>query len=396
MSFRLRLLLTITFLESFSTILVERGVYFYSDSQLGFSSVHNLWLALGIGAFYAIGAMLSHRLTVRLGERALLLALMLGHLICHVALFQTTWSPAFFTINFLLALFTGMKWPVIESYISAGLTPRESSRAIGSFNISWSVAVPLSLLLTGQMLQTTEMAPRMFLVAAAINVLTMLLMIGLEKHPVHLPLDHPERLSPEEVTQQRALMIGSRWSMLSSYLLLFILVPLLPEIFGERLQLDVAWATTLAAMMDAPRALSFIVLSRTQRWHNRADMLMAAVLGLPIGFFMVLLGPNLATVLAGEMVFGLCAGLVYYSALYYALVIKNASVDAGGEHEGLIGLGFALGPAAGLVSMGLSGFLGGGTAGLRGMAVGLGPMVVVCLIASLKPMFPLVRRKKAR
>ena len=35
--------------------------------------------------------------------------------------------------------------------------------------------------------------------------------------------------------------------------------------------------------------------------------------------------------------------------LWLALVVKNASVDAGGVHEGLIGAGFAIGPTMGLI-----------------------------------------------
>ena len=48
----------------------------------------------------------------------------------------------------------------------------------------------------------------------------------------------------------------------------------------------------------------------------------------------------------------------YTASLYYALVVKNASVDAGGAHEALIGLGFVLGPVAGLVGGALAKPLG--------------------------------------
>ena len=41
---RLSLLMVITFIESFSTILVERGVYFFADKQLSFTPQLNLWL----------------------------------------------------------------------------------------------------------------------------------------------------------------------------------------------------------------------------------------------------------------------------------------------------------------------------------------------------------------
>jgi len=46
--------------------------------------------------------------------------------------------------------------------------------------------------------------------------------------------------------------------------------------------------------------------------------------------------------------FGMAAGFSYTAALYYALVAENASVDAGGAHESLIGIGIGLGPLSGL------------------------------------------------
>ena len=69
---------------------------------------------------------------------------------------------------------------------------------------------------------------------------------------------------------------------------------------------------------------------------------------LPAGFLLILLGNSLPLVILGEVVFGTAAGFSYTAALYYALVSENASVDAGGAHEGLIGIGIGLGPLSGL------------------------------------------------
>ena len=77
--------------------------------------------------------------------------------------------------------------------------------------------------------------------------------------------------------------------------------------------------------------------------------------------------------LAGEVAFGLAAGLTHYAALYYAMVVKNASVDAGGAHEGLIGLGFTAGPAAGLAGRAL---VPGSY--VLGTLAGIGPLLAVC------------------
>jgi MFS family permease len=383
---RLSLLMVITFIESFATILVERGVYFFADKQLSFTPKLNLWLALFIGAGYTVGALLSHRLSVRWGEKAVLLGTVTGQLLSQVALFVVTDITGFLALNALLAGLTGMKWPVVESYISAGRLPAEASKAVGAFNVSWSLSVPIALVTVGLLLRDERTASLVFLLGSAINVLTLILCVSLERRPVHLAADHPERLEAGLLERMRLLMVSSRFSMLCSYALLFILVPLIPGIFRDRLKLEVAWATAMAALMDVPRIVAFIALRMSTKWHGRADWLAAGVLGLPVGFFLVLLGGTLPVVLLGELIFGLSAGLVYYSALYYAMVVKNASVDAGGEHEGLIGVGFTLGPAAGLVSLSLAGPLG---SAWLGNAVGIGPLLGVSLVLSLSPLLKL-------
>ena len=71
----------------------------------------------------------------------------------------------------------------------------------------------------------------------------------------------------------------------------------------------------------------------------------------------------------GELLFGTAAGFLYTAALYYAQVVQNASVDAGGAHEALIGVGYALGPGAGLVGTALAHGAGPGSAAyVRGMS----------------------------
>ena len=102
---------------------------------------------------------------------------------------------------------------------------------------------------------------------------------------------------------------------------------------------------------------------------------------LPAGLFIYLFGKSLGVVLAGEVLFGLAAGMTYYAALYYAMVVKNASVDAGGVHEGLIGAGFALGPAAGLAGIALKPALG---SKVLGTIAGIGPLFVLCAVGAAR------------
>lgn len=374
-------LLFIAFIESFATVLLERGFYFYTHERLHFSESANLWVAFAFGLAYALGALVSHRFALKLGEKCTLLLTMIAVLALHTVMALRPTATLLVVTFPLVALVTGMKWPIIESYISAGQTPRSALRAVGRFNVSWSLAVPLAMGASGPLIGAASPS-LLFAVAAAINVATLFCLRPLAAAPLHLPHDHPERLPQATVMRYRALLVSSRWSLLSSFALLFVMAPLMPQIFAD-LGLTVTQATNGAALLDVVRVVAFVVLGYAAAWHGRVSPLAAVLVGLPVGFFAVLFGGSVPVVLVGEVIFGGAAGLAYYAALYYAMVVSNASVDAGGAHEGLIGGGFALGPLVGLTGLGLADALGGE---LWGMLAGVGPMLLLFTAAALWPL----------
>jgi MFS family permease len=381
---RIGTLLWITFIESFATILVERGVYFYTRGVLGYSDVHNLWIALGLGLAYIVGASVSHPLAARLGERRLARVSVAGQLAAHLCLLAVPRGPVLVSGVVAVGLFNGLKWPVIESYIGAGRSPRLASRAIGRFNLAWSSAVPLSLAAAGPMIAWRPVS--LFIVAAAVNLVSLWALGRVPATPTHLPHDHPDRPDDRTLSRYRTLMASSRWSMLSSYSLLFLLSPLMPGVFA-RLQVPLVLATGLAALLDVMRVVTFFFLGRWSGWHDKVTPLALVLVALPAGFAASLFGTSVTVVLVGEILFGLAIGMSYYAALYYAMVVKNASVDAGGVHEGLIGAGFTFGPLVGLAGLGLAGPLGGPVAGL---VAGVLPLALACAVGAA---LPLVRRR---
>ena len=387
-------LFLVTFIESFATILVERGVYFFTREQLGFGPEQNLWLALAFGVAYLIGAMSSHATcrVMRL-EKRVLLAAMVAQIVVQSAM--AGWSltgPVIVLGSLAMGYLNGLKWPVIESYVSAGQTQRAAVSTVGRFNVSWALAVPLALAASGPIIES-RFAPALFALAVVINLASLVILTTVAPRPLHLPTDHPDRPSPVELTRYRSLLSSSRWLMLCSYAFMWILAALLPEILAS-LHQPAARAPALSGLLDVVRVTAFLLLQRFQGWHNRPGPLVAAMIGLPVGFGLVMFGSTLPMVLGGEIVFGLCAGMVYYAALYYAMVVKNASVDAGGAHEGLIGLGFALGPAAALIGVSLQNAL---HSPVLGTLVGVGPLWLIASLAAMRPVMALrnLRRQQA-
>ncbi|MFZ5895769.1 MAG: MFS transporter [Myxococcota bacterium] len=346
-SARLSRIFALTFVESFAGVLLQRGVYFYTHDALAFEDNQNLWLALASGVTYIIGAVASHRTAEKLGEKRLLFVTLLGALSLHLLLAQNQAVSLLLVAVPLLSLLQGFKWPVIESFLSAGLTPQELVRTLGRFNVTWAASVPLALVAAGQII-AGAFPGALFAAAAGFNALAVAMALPLPARPAHLDAEHPERPAEAELTRLGTLLRSARWCMLSSYALLFLLAPLMPAVFAA-LGLGVGSATTAAGLLDLARLACFAWLGARVGWRGRTLPHVLASVCLPLGFALILLGKSLLWVLLGEALFGVAAGFVYTAALYYALLLKNASVDAGGAHEGLIGLGFALGPLAGLL-----------------------------------------------
>jgi len=346
-----RRLLLVTFLESFGTVLLERGIYFFTSDRLRYSEAQNLWLALSFGVAYVVGALVSHRLALRLKERSVLLGALVALLVLHGALAFDTDSRSIALVFPVIGLLQGLKWPVVESFISAGRAPSELVRLLGQFNVSWALSVPAALVLAGPIIASGR--PQLFFEsAAAINAVALVLCLPLPVRPSHLDDDHPERPNVRDLARASHLLPSARWSMLSSYALLFLLAPLMPETL-RRLEVEVTTATAWVALLDVARVVCFAAAGWFTAWRGRAELLIASALMLPLSFSLVLGAPNLPILALGEVLFGLASGFCYSASLYYALLVKNAAVDAGGAHEGLIGLGFALGPLAGLVGSAL-------------------------------------------
>jgi hypothetical protein len=144
----------------------------------------------------------------------------------------------------------------------------------------------------------------------------------------------------------------------TSYIVFTALNPYLPELLGM-MGITTGWQAPLAATWAGARVGTFLLLERWHGWHGRwypAIGGMALLLG---GFAVAVLSPAAGASLGGQVMalaglaaFGMGMASIYTGALYYALEVGQAEVEAGGTHEALIGLGYTGGPACALLAMG--------------------------------------------
>ncbi len=346
---RLHALVILAFAQNLTLILVGEGAYFYTHHALQFTNTQNLLLALGRGACFVAAALSSHALSRRLGERRQMYLGMAGQAVCYLMIYTDPADASVLVVGMVgYNLFAGLKWPVIESYFSAGTTPRETLKAVGWFNLSWSASAPIGMMLAGPIISIRPAL--LFALSAGVDLMCMSLLPKLEAKPAHLELDHPQRPPAEQLGRYAALLASSRWSMMISYALFYMISPLLPSIL-DPLAGSIVLATLCAASLHVARFVVFVAMRQAPGWHGRAGVAVGAIVGLPIGFVMIITAQSLTAVIVGQLIFGAASGLCYYAALYYAMVIKNSSVSASGKHEATIGSGLIVGPVVGLAAM---------------------------------------------
>ncbi|RYZ01404.1 MAG: MFS transporter [Myxococcales bacterium] len=378
-------LFILTFAESVAGTLLQRGLYFYTHEHLGFTENQNLWVAFGFGATYVLGAFGSHGLAKRFSEKGLLLGCMAALLGIHtlLALFPAAWL---LVVGVLAsAAVQGAKWPVVESYVSAGREPRQLLSLLGRYNVTWATAGFVAIGVTGVIVGSGQPA-LFFWLPALLNVIGILCAWSFPAKPPHLEHSHPARPAEPELKKMRALLGSARWSMTASYALLYVLAPLMPSLLAQ-LALPVTLATPVNSLLDATRVLTFGALGALGGWHGKRAPMWLTMAALPVGFLCILMGNSLPLVILGEVIFGVAAGFAYTSALYYALVSENASVDAGGAHEALIGMGIGLGPLSGLAGQLI--VRPGTLEPFTALAITSTPIIAVCVLGAARSLFRL-------
>lgn len=340
-----------TFANSLGSGVVTNGIVFMAKNGYGFSDRDNSWLMVLLGVTYIVGALGTQPLVRWLrghgvGTRGLLAGLMVAAAVLCAVPQGVLWlggGRAAWTVWLLVGLYsplTGVLWPLVESYVSGGRSGTVLRAVTSRWNIVWSSAVVVA---TFGISPFVESSPAVtILLLGAVHLLCLGLLWFLHREPApHLADEH----EPHPPVYAK-LLVTFRLLLPMSYIVSSALGPYLPSAM-DALGVKVERQAMLAASWLVARVLVFIGLNRWHGWHGRwypavlGGMLLvggfgAAVFAKPVG--------SVGLLVAGLAMFGTGMAVVYSGALYYALEVGQAEVEAGGKHEALIGTGYTVGP----------------------------------------------------
>lgn len=343
--------LAVTFFGSVSGGVFWAAIFFVTAAQYGFSAARNLALAGAMGAAYALAAYNAGRLTrVALAagrSRGVVIAAFAGWTVTALAPWAAPRSEvALWASAVLGAGASAVVWPIVESHLVAGRHGAEMRSAMGRFNVTWTSAVALALLLMPFVGGANGHGA--LILSAATSATACLLALTLPLHPV----PHGREMADLAIgVEYPYLRRSSAWLLPLSYVLSSSMAPVLPHriaaLGGAPAGVD---GGVLAGLWMVGRFLTLLAMWRSGFWHGRWGTLAAALAALAVGLATVLLAPTLIGLAAGLFLFGVGMGLTYYAALYYTMSVGHGAVDAGGSFEALIGLGYCGGPAIGIAA----------------------------------------------
>jgi hypothetical protein len=382
--------LTVTFLGSVSSGVFWAGIFFVTATHYRFSPARNLVLAAAMGAVYAFGAryagVLLRVLERRLSPRTVL-AGALG--LWAVASLGPVAFDDLEAVVWVTALVGGampaIVWPIVESFLTAGRHGREMRSALGWFNVTWTPATAVPLLLMPLLARKSVLWT--VALTAVVNGGAMLALLAVPPRP---GLHEREAAEAAVGAEYPWLMRSASWLLPLSYVMCSTLAPVLPHRIAA-VGAGAIPASVIASTWMITRFATLGLMWRVGFWHGRWGTLVVAAVALVGGLVMALLGSRLETMVGGLALFGSGMGLIYYSAIYYTMAIGHAAVDASGSFEALIGLGYCLGPL-----LGLAGHAAAPEPGLAPSVTMIFTAVVTALVAwaALPPYFAARARRR--
>ena len=313
-------------------------------------------LGFSWGLSFAVGCPVVGRWADRHDRRILLLAG--GSLFtATIWLYQWCQNPwHLFALNFLAGTACALFWPVFETLLHDASSASRTQERMGLFNIGWTCGVATGTAAGGFLKEWgTHPALNFLAVLSFLNLLYLAWRIRDLPSPT-APAEEPSPAPHQDVPAPRR--IGYLYIAWIANFSLFFTGGATSQMF-PKLARELAFPDgdigLLLALITVAQGISFLILTRTTRWHYRMAPLLAfqALSVVGVGCLIAAHGP--AGFAVGLVCIGLGRGMSYTASLYYALSAGSERGAQIGLHEMLIGAAFVLGP-----------FLGGLAAQIQG------------------------------
>jgi MFS family permease len=339
-------------LHSFAATFYFNYLFFFFKTQFGFSNFENLLVCALNGFCYMPCSFYGGRIGQRFGY---LKTIGVGCVIAVTALTVSAFARGVPLLLFAMVGWTVgicLTWPNIEALICEGEDAKRMPGLIGIYNIVWSAGGAFAYFLGGAIAEAAGWRS-VFWIPALLHLCEVGMIAWLIPNWDAICQRFPAKASGgvHEAHPQGAMFLRMAWiANPFAYIAINATIPLIPDL-AIRLQLSPKFAGFFCSIWYFARMFTFAFLAIWEGWHYRFRFLVAAYVGMLFCFAGMLLLDTLGLVIAIQIAFGWCLGLVYYSSLYYSMHVGESKGEHGGVHEAAIGAGIFAGPAIGATSL---------------------------------------------
>jgi predicted MFS family arabinose efflux permease len=349
----------LTALNTLATSYYFTYLFFFLRDRFGFGDRDNLWISALHGLIYIFSAWQCGKfaqrrgffVSLKVGFGGLVLIMVAGALLDSVA------GIVCALIGYsVVLLFT---WPVLEALVSENETRAGVQHNVGIYNCVWAGVAALAYF-TGGALYEGLGRRAVFHLPAAIFLVQFILTILLSRPaqssaapklaPVSPPPHQPEAGAARRKLTPQTFMKMAWLANPFAYMAINTLWAVIPGL-AIKFNLSPAEVGSFCSVWLFGRFVAFAFLWRWTGWHYRFRWLVAAFGILIAGFLTMLLASQLWIVVLAQVFFGLAAGFIYYSSLFYSMDVGEGSAEHGGLHEAAIGMGIFAGPAVGAATL---------------------------------------------
>jgi predicted MFS family arabinose efflux permease len=348
----------------------------------GFDNKANLLVAALNGGTYAVGSWWSGRLAHRWGYLPALMfgfSLMLGALLTGSLLHSAAAQILVMLVTVIGMCFT---WPVLEALVSDNESREGLQQMVGIYNVVWAATGAIGYFVGGAMLDTLGLRSLFFVPAGVLSLQLALAFWAHRKVTILARSGVPSPKAPEPEVHPHApartqLFLRMAWiANPFAYIAINTVIAVVPGV-AKTLGLSAMTAGFCCSVWCFARLGAFTLLWLWDGWHYRFRWLLAAYIGLILSFAVILMIPNLRTLVVAQLFFGTALGMLYYSSLFYSMDLSDVKSEHGGIHEAIIGVGNMTGPAVGAAALYfLPQYANGGSVAVSGLLLlGLGGLL---------------------
>ena len=297
--------------------------------------------ALGAG-MYSLSVLFVGHLADALNRKKLII---LGCL-----LFGLVYSlmPAVTSLNqiFILVPFSSISmslfWPTIQSWMAQGLDKKRLIRAIGYFNIFWSLGLMLGPFIAGFLFEKNYVYPFRFGASVALLTACLISWQKIKRVPVKsLAADNGQ--SEERVSQADTFLKVAWLANFTSFFIIGIIRNIFPKL-ALSLSIEPSALGTLLLCLGLAQTLIFLLLKKITFWHKVIwPVFFSQAISL-LGLFLIFIGQTFSIFALAFIIIGMTSGITYFVSLFFSLYEQRKKA---GLHEAFLAMGVFCGPILG-------------------------------------------------